>query len=251
MGVLTDLTNQTFDRLTVVQRANDYVSPQGKHIVQWLCKCSCGNPNYITIAGSSLKRGLTKSCGCLQKEKASKIGSKTIKENGKLCRKYNVYDLSNEYGVGYAINTNKPFYFDLDDYENIKDYCWRENRTSGYIVTNTYNNVNLGMHRLVMHCPAEMVVDHINHNRIDNRKINLRICTVQQNNCNLSIKSNNTSGYTGVSWSKHTKKWHCYIEINGKRINLGYFNDINKAIEARQQAEIKYFGKFRHKTTNE
>lgn len=78
MGKVKDLTGMTFDRLTVICRAEDYVSPQGNHMVQWLCRCSCGNPNEIIVVGNSLKRGLTKSCGCLQKEIASKIGSKTI-----------------------------------------------------------------------------------------------------------------------------------------------------------------------------
>lgn len=166
-------------------------------------------------------------------------------------RKYNKYDLSKEYGIGYASNTNKPFYFDLDDYDKIKDYCWRENRTSGYIITNTYNNVSLGIHRLIMDCPKEMVVDHINHNRIDNRKVNLRICTVQQNNFNLLTKSTNTSGHTGVSWSKSVQKWHCYIGVNGERINLGCFDDINEAIKVRKEAGIKYFGEFNYNITNE
>lgn len=61
-----DLTGQRFGMLVVTQRANDYVSPQGKHHVQWMCECECGNTTIVSA--SSLKGGYTKSCGCLQKK---------------------------------------------------------------------------------------------------------------------------------------------------------------------------------------
>lgn len=61
-----DLTGQCFGSLTVIKRADDYISPSGNKIVQWLCRCDCGNEK--TVMGASLKRGRTRSCGCLQKE---------------------------------------------------------------------------------------------------------------------------------------------------------------------------------------
>ena len=64
--VLNDLTGQKFGRLTVVQRAEDRIRPNGKHRVQWLCKCDCGN--YSVVDPSSLHSGNTSSCGCLKKE---------------------------------------------------------------------------------------------------------------------------------------------------------------------------------------
>lgn len=70
-----DLTNQRFNKLVVVKRAEDYIKPDGRHEVQWLCRCDCGNE--IIVRTHCLTSGHTKSCGCLQKEKAS-ISKKKI-----------------------------------------------------------------------------------------------------------------------------------------------------------------------------
>ena len=98
-----------------------------------------------------------------------------------------------------------------------------------------------------MNCPDDMVVDHINLNPLDNRKMNLRICTKQQNEMNRPLRNNNTSGITGVSLYKQTNKWRAYIEYNQKYIHLGLFDTKEDAIKARKQAEIKYFGEYRNK----
>lgn len=64
-----DLTGQKFGKLTVIKRADDYISPKGNHFVRWLCKCDCGNE--AIVAGSSLRaKNGTKSCGCINKEKS-------------------------------------------------------------------------------------------------------------------------------------------------------------------------------------
>ena len=57
------------------------------------------------------------------------------------------------------------------------------------------------------------------------------------------MNCNNASGYTGVNWSKEKGKWHSKIGYKYKRIHLGYFSDIEKAIEAYEKAKLKYFGK--------
>ena len=88
-----------------------------------------------------------------------------------------------------------------------------------------------------------MVVDHINHNKLDNRKENLRICEHQENTYNKGLCSTNTSGVTGVTWDKLRNKWIAHIK--GK--NLGRFNTKEEAIKVRKQAEIEYFGEFRNK----
>ena len=69
--VRDDLTGKRFGRLTVIRQVEDYVSPSGRRIPRWLCKCDCGNE--VEALGSSLKSGDTKSCGCLNDEKR-KIG---------------------------------------------------------------------------------------------------------------------------------------------------------------------------------
>ena len=64
MSRLVDLTGQAFGKLTVLARADDYVSPSGRKFAQWQCKCECGKE--IIVIGLNLKNGKTKSCGCLR-----------------------------------------------------------------------------------------------------------------------------------------------------------------------------------------
>lgn len=83
-------------------------------------------------------------------------------------------------------------------------------------------------------------IDHINHDRTDNRIDNLRVVTKRVNNKNLSMRSNNTSGVTGVWWGKHVNKWVAEIHPDGKKIHLGVFDCLSDAAEARKVAELKY-----------
>ena len=85
--------------------------------------------------------------------------------------------------------------------------------------------------------PSEQI-DHINGIRTDNRIINLRNVSNQENLKNQAINIKNTSGTIGVSWSKQSNKWIAQIKVNGKQKHLGYFTNIENAISARKQAEI-------------
>ena len=76
MSKMIDETGNRYGRLTVLYKANTHISPSGKKIVYWHCKCDCGNEK--DICGTSLRTGLTKSCGCIQKEKVSQINAKNL-----------------------------------------------------------------------------------------------------------------------------------------------------------------------------
>lgn len=177
----------------------------------------------------------TQSCGCLQKE----IASKHLKKINKLKKKYNIYDLSGEYGIGYTFK-EEPFYFDLEDYNKIKDICWYINN-NGYVANKEKNKKIIYMHRLVTNCPDDMEVDHIYHNVWDNRKEFLRLTTHSQNRMNTILQSNNTSGVTGVSWSNEKEKWIAEITVNNERIKLDCCDNFDNCVEARIQAEVEYF----------
>lgn len=73
MGKLIDLTGQRFGRLTVIERAEDYISPKAQPQPAWLCRCDCGN--IRTIVGHALRSGHTNSCGCIASEKARVLGN--------------------------------------------------------------------------------------------------------------------------------------------------------------------------------
>ena len=106
-------------------------------------------------------------------------------------------------------------------------------QSKNYFYAKTEGNYGYRMlHRFIMNAPDEYVVDHINNDTTDNRKSNLRICTFQANCRNRRLSSNNTSGYTGVTWIKKSSKWMAYIHVKDKYKNLGYFNDIQNLMIA-------------------
>ena len=246
-GYSLDLVGERFGRLVVTARAEDKVyEKSGKHKSQWYCDCDCGNKNRI-ILGSSLTSGSTQSCGCLHSE----VSSETAKTKISHGKKYNTYDLSGDFGIGYDSNGNK-FFFDLEDYNLIKDICWYQNSRGYFVGHIAGENRQVRMHRLILGMQDIddnlIVVDHIYSDRkYDNRKQNLRITEQKHNTKNRVRPSNNTSGKTGVSWKKDINKWIAYIGVNNKHIYLGEYKDIQDAINARIKAEKKYFGKYRVK----
>lgn len=248
--VKKDLTGLKFGRLTVIKQGDDYISPSGSKSVRWLCLCDCqkhlpeNQRKLILVRRSALGR-YTNSCGCLQKERTS-ISSKIAN------KKYNKYDLSGEYGVGYTAK-DEEFYFDLEDYEKIKDYYWFLN-TGGYVYAYDIKSNKrkfLFLHNLVMdNIDRKFIVDHIKHieddknSCRDNRKENLRKVTQSKNSMNRRKQRNNTSGTTGVYYRKNENKWVARIKIMGKEKFLGYFTNYDDAVKARKAAEEIYFGEY-------
>lgn len=236
---LDDLTGKKFGRLLVLKRGENKYTSGGNSVVTWDCICDCGNEK--NVRGSDLKNKLVQSCGCLFIESISKTTH----------QKYNTYDLSGDYGIGYTTK-GEEFYFDLEDYDLIKDYCWRV-KSDGYIVSSIYINQNykkqIFMHRIIMGCNDELLIDHINHIKKDNRKINLRKVTDQQNNMNNYIRKDNNSGVTGVFFDKKRFLWVAQIRFNKKAIYLGSYVNFNDAVKAREQAEEKYFCEYSYKNS--
>jgi hypothetical protein len=127
----------------------------------------------------------------------------------------------------------------------IKNHKWRLG-SHGYLMT-TIDGKGVLIHRLITGAKDGEVVDHKDHDTLNNLDDNLRVCSRQDNGRNSVKRKNNTSGITGVVWHKQAKKWHAQIMVNRKTINLGLYIDKNDAIAARKAAEIKYFGDFRYK----
>lgn len=127
---------------------------------------------------------------------------------------------------------------DFEDFELVIQYHWGFDR---YVT-----NWKIGsLHRFLMNCPTDKVVDHINGNVLDNRRNNLRITDIRHNSINKKVMSNSKTGIAGVTWNKYHNKWRATITVDGKCKYLGYFDNINDAINVRHQAEIKYFGEYR------
>lgn len=239
-----DMIGKKFGRLFVIEEAKE----RKNKMIYYKCICDCQlnlpeeERKYFITSGNELRRGNVKSCGCLQKELVSKRFSKQ-----------NKYDIESfPWGVGWTNNTNDIFIFDKEDYDKIKNYCWyvSYDKKSDYCRLEAYNKMNANNtfedQRLVFHqvVTGKKYQDHINHDTLDNRKLNLRDATNIENGANQSLNKNNTSGITGVSYDTRIEKWVAYITVNYKTMYLGSYMDKNDAVHARLLAEQKYFGEF-------
>jgi hypothetical protein len=100
------------------------------------------------------------------------------------------------------------------------------------------------MHRAVVGAQPGQRVDHINQDRLDNRRENLRLVTNAQNQQNKKRPSHNQSGYKGVCWHKGVGKWHARIVVNGQRVHLGYYRDLETAALLYDAAARYFFGEY-------
>ena len=235
-----DLTGKKFTKLTVIKRAPDNfrIKKNGirEYYANWYCNCDCGKTDVI-VKDYYLRKGLKKSCGCL------KNAGHIFVEND--------YNLNGDYGIGYT-NKKEEFYFDLEDYDKIRNFRWWKN-AYGYIVAyergaGRKNARTIQMQWIItdlLNCDHNrIIIDHINGIRSDNRKSNLRIVNRTENNMNRKIQRNNTSGCTGVYWSDYRNRWVACIELFGKHIHLGVFKKYDDAVKARKNAEEIYFGEY-------
>lgn len=139
------------------------------------------------------------------------------------------------------VNTipNTVFLIDARDLPLLDGKMWCMNN-HGYIT----RKQNIKLHRIIANAPQNMTVDHINGNKADNRRSNLRICAQAENSRNVRTSKSNTSGYKGVWWHCQNKKWRASITLNGKPIHLGLYDDKIEAAKAYNKAAIRYHGEF-------
>lgn len=131
---------------------------------------------------------------------------------------------------------------DIEDLDKIKICSWCISKT-GYAVGNINGKVTK-MHRYIIGDKCNgMVIDHINRNKLDNRKSNLRICRNGQNVKNQGNRKNNTSGHRGVGKLKNGK-YRVRISHLGKEKIIGLYDDYESAVLARKQAELEEYGEF-------
>jgi len=135
---------------------------------------------------------------------------------------------------------------DSEDVDLLKNYKWRLSG-AGYVAYNKVENGqhSIYLHRLIMKCTPMEEVDHINNNKLDNRKSNLRICT-RMENCRKrgkpKRKNKLTSKYKGVSFQ--SGRYRARIRVNNKELSLGRFKNEEDAALAYNEAALLYFGKY-------
>ena len=135
------------------------------------------------------------------------------------------------------------------DYEELIKFNWSYSASTGYAVRKGRKSLNeprtVHMHRFIMDASSKVQIDHINGNKLDNRRLNLRIASVQKNAFNRKKpKVECTSIYKGVLQRKNSEKWIARIKISNKAIHLGTFINEVDAAKAYNEAALYYFGEF-------
>ena len=150
--------------------------------------------------------------------------------DGDICR-IGLYNLKGTL-VGYTI-------IDAEDAEKCKQFKWR---LQGPYACNDL----IYLHHLILDCaPVKgKHADHINGNSLDNRKINLRMCSCSENSSNRGKQENNKSGYKGVCWNKLINKWYVQIRKNSKVYYLGVFDDKDEAAKVWNKKAVELHGEF-------
>ena len=135
---------------------------------------------------------------------------------------------------------------DAEDMDLLLKYkWWIARKQNNYMMVYTQvKRKTIPIHRLIMGAKPGQIIDHINRNPLDNRKVNLRFCSARQNCFNTGFKPSNTSGVIGVDYRKDRMKWRATVRINGVKKALGHFDTKEQAEAARLEAELKYYGEF-------
>ena len=131
---------------------------------------------------------------------------------------------------------------DDEDYNYLSQFNWQVDKHN--VVRFHNKNGSSLIHRLIMKPPDDMEIDHIDGNRLNNQKSNLRLANSSQNKCNRGARKDNKSGYKGVSWHKQRNKWTARIKHDGKYLHLGLHEDIKEAVLAYNNASKKYHKEF-------
>ena len=133
---------------------------------------------------------------------------------------------------------------DFEKFNKIKWFCNGMGYACRSLHPNTSSCKSIYLHKEIMNNPLNMEVDHINGNPLDNRKINLRKCSHQENGRNLKISKRNTIGYKGLYFYRKIKRWQVYITCNYKHIYVGIFKSKKDAALAYNQKARELFGEF-------
>lgn len=151
----------------------------------------------------------------------------------------------------FRLSTGEICLIDDEDLSLAADRTWRLTRRAngdeGY-VTGAFRDqgrkTTKPIHRVIMQPTGDAVVDHINGNRLDNRRCNLRICTHKQNMRNRRPNRGKDHGYKGIYRRPGESRWHAQINLDGKFVRIGTFDDPQSAAVAYDRAATHHFGEY-------
>jgi len=264
-----DLTGKEVNGLMVISRAENR---KGK--IAWNVLCPCGREKektmisaevnrykgscycYTNIANTEQERVIVgkylysykskryydcvcKNCGSFLELKATDISQG---KNVCGCQVREISEGSGEHLVIKIFNSSEENYFEIkvdktDYYKYVFPFFWHKTNM-GYVASRTGGGKMSLLHRLILSPKEGEIVDHINGDPLDNRRVNLRIATSTENNRNTRVSKNNKTGYIGVCRSG--EKFRATITVDYKSIHLGEFCTIEEAVSARKDAERLY-----------
>lgn len=214
MSAKIDLTSHRYGRLTVVGEAGK--NPHGNY--RWECICDCGKTHIVP--SGHLRSGHTKSCGCFNIEQA--IKQSTI-HGKRWTPEYNTW----AHMIQRCYNRNNKRYQDYGGRGITICKKWRENFLNFY-------------HDMGQKPSTKFSIERKN-NDGNYEPGNCLWATPMVQKRNQRVYKINTSGTSGVIWCKSSSKWKATISVNYKKIHLGYFTNLQDAVNARKEAEHEYW----------
>lgn len=192
--------------------------------IHYLCRCVCCGSEQVKT-GSAIRRR-KKMAGC-----RSCFPDYRFRTDGKDA-------------VG-TLDDGTEFTIDAEMIPKVSSVRWvrSKGRCPGYIISG-YGQSTIYLHRLVLGVQGSERVDHVNRDKADCRRANLRLCTTQQNNWNKSLQRNNTTGYVGVSYIQSKSAYTARIGYNNCDLRLGQYRDIERAAQAHNIAAAFLFGEY-------
>lgn len=131
------------------------------------------------------------------------------------------------------------------DYYHLLGLSWHAHTKQGFTYARApYGSGHVYLHVYLLKPPLDMVVDHINGDKLDNQRHNLRIATDMQNSQNTQKQKGRSSKYKGVVWDASRQKWKAQIKHENKNTNLGRFDSEEEAALAYDHAATALFGAF-------
>ena len=236
MGRFKDLTGQKFNKLTVIAYAGADKHGHSK----WLCLCDCGSDKQVIATGDALVRGKTKSCGCLNHIKGNKY---KIKSPNQTEFNKDMFFLIDEKGNKCCI--------DLEDYERVKGYYWYKNREGYWCSWDNIANKIIKLHRFIMEENNPCInIDHRFGNKDDNRKSQLRRCTIKENVWNSGLSALNKTSCPGVVRYDYNSKYNWQVTYSrkekgkNKKYHIGLYEFFEEAVFVRKTVELLLKGEF-------
>lgn len=211
---LINLEGKKFERWTVMEKVDNNI----RNETMYKCVCDCGKESIIMAA--NLRKGISKSCGCLRHEIKSTHGHAG---NGKWSREYNTWSSM------------------MRRCHNPKATGFKHYGGRGIKVCDAWKSFE-GFLSDMGDRPELHSLDRIDCNG-DYEPNNCKWSTVTEQSINTRVRSNSKSGYKGIGWEPRRNKWRTRITVEKKSIQIGEFTHLHEAIKARKEAELKYWGK--------